>query len=133
MELADWIEGYRRAWEEKDSGLLLSLFTEDASYRSSPFRQPNLGHDGIRAYWERAAGSQSGVEVRMGAPVVEGNVAVVEWWTTMDDADDGVITLVGCLLLQFAEDGRCCDLREYWNASDGRLQPHEEWGSWGRR
>jgi hypothetical protein len=50
MGLADWIDGYRRAWEQNDADLLLTLFTEDASYRSSPFREPNLGHDGIRAY-----------------------------------------------------------------------------------
>lgn len=31
MKLADWIEGYRRAWEENDPELLLTLFTEDAS------------------------------------------------------------------------------------------------------
>ena len=68
----------------------------------------------------------------MGEPVVDGNVVAVEWWTTMDDADDGVITLPGCLLLQFAPDGRFFDLREYWNAEDGRVQPHDGWGSWRR-
>jgi hypothetical protein len=115
MELADWIEGYARAWEQDDADLLLTLFTEDASYRSSPFREPNRGHDGIRAYWTRAAGTQTGV-----------------WWTTMDDADDGTVTLPGCLLLQFAPDGRCFDLREYWNVEAGTAEPHEGWGSWRR-
>jgi len=65
-------------------------------------------------------------------PVVDSNVVAVEWWTTMDDPDDGEITLPGCLLLQFAPDGRCFDLREYWNVEDGRLPPHEGWGSWSR-
>jgi len=132
MELADWIEGYRRAWEENDPDLLLTLFTEDASYRSSPFREPSLGHERIRAYWERAAGSQQGVEVRMGEPAVDGNVVAVEWWTTMEEADGGVVTLPGCLLLQCAPDARCFDLREYWNVEDGRQPPHEGWGSWRR-
>src|SRR5919106_5715585 len=85
MELAEWIESYRRAWEEADAELVLTLFTEDASYRSSPFHEPSLGHDGIRAYWEHATGSQRDVEVRMGEPLVDGNVVAVEWWTTMDD------------------------------------------------
>ena len=79
MELADWIESYRRAWEGNDPDLLVSLFTEDGSYRSSPFRKPNLGHEGIRAYWARAVGPQRGTEVRMGEPVVDGNVVAVEW------------------------------------------------------
>lgn len=132
MELADWIEGYRRAWEENDGELLLTLFTEDASYRSSPFREPRLGHEGIRAYWQRAARTQHLAEVRMGEPVVDGNVVAVEWWTTMDDDEDGEVTLPGCLLLQFAPDGRCFDLREYWNLERGRRRPHEGWGSWRR-
>jgi hypothetical protein len=71
--------------------------------------------------------------VRMGEPVVDGNVVAVEWWTTMDDPDDGEITLPGCLLLQFAPDGRCFDLREYWNVEEGRLRPHDGWGNWDRR
>jgi len=132
MELADWIEGYRRAWEEADADLVLTLFTEDASYRSSPFGEPNLGHEGVRAYWERATSSQRGVEVRMGEPVVDGNVVAVEWWTTMEN-ENGEVTLPGCLLLQFAPDGRCFDLREYWNVEEGRRPPHEGWGSWRRR
>ena len=133
MELAEWIEGYRRAWEEADAELVLTLFTEDASYRSSPFREPGLGHAGIRAYWEDATASQSAVAVQMGDPVVHGNVVAVEWWTTMDVADGGAVTLPGCLLLQFAEDGRCFDLREYWLVEAGRRSPHAGWGSWRRR
>ena len=132
MELADWIERYRQAWEENDADLLVTLFTEDASYRSSPLREPNVGHDAIRAYWARAAGTQRNVEVRMGEPVVEGNVVAVEWWTTMEDDEDGEVTLPGCLLLQFAPDGRCLDLREYWNVEAGRREPHEGWGNWRR-
>ena len=132
MELTDWIESYRRAWEESDAGLLVSLFTEDGSYRSSPFREPNLGHDGIRAYWARAVGPQRGTEVRMGEPIVDGKMVAVEWWTTTDQGE-GSVTITGCLLLQFAPDGRCFDLREYWHLEPGALVPHDGWGSWRRR
>ena len=40
MDLAGWIDGYRRAWEEADTDLVLTLFTEDATYRSNPFEEP---------------------------------------------------------------------------------------------
>lgn len=130
MNPADWIQRYRRAWEENDADLVLTLFTEDASYRSSPFREPFVGHDAIRAYWDRPGGEQRGVEVRVGEPVVDGSVVAVEWWATLDDSEEGPITLPGCLLLQFAPDGRCFDLREYWHVQEGRREPHEGWGSW---
>jgi uncharacterized protein (TIGR02246 family) len=132
MELADWIEGYARAWRKRDPEAVVALFTEDASYRSSPFgEEPNLGHDGIRAYWTRATDSQEDVEVEMGEPLVDGNVVAVEWWTRMH-SEGQEVTLVGCLLLRMAPDGRCEDLREYWNYEAGRLPPHPGWGSWER-
>ena len=132
MKLADWVEGYRRAWVERDPQAAAALFTEDASYRSSPFVEPNLGQEGVVAYWTGATSTQADVEVEMGEPLVDGNHAAVEWWTRMR-ADGDEITLVGCLLLRFAADGRCEDLREYWNYESGRLPPHEGWGSWPRR
>jgi hypothetical protein len=122
MNLADWIEGYRRAWVERDPQAAAALFTEDASYRSSPFVEPNLGQEGVVAYWTRATSTQADVEVEMGEPLVDGDHAAVEWWTRMR-ADGDEITLVGCLLLGFAPDGRCEDLREYWNYESGRLPP----------
>jgi len=132
IELGGWIEAYGRAWQTGDDELMTSLFTEEAKYRSAPFREPFRGHDEIRAYARRNAGTQRDKHVRMGRPFIDGSRVAVEWWTTIDDPDDGEITLPGCLLLQFAPDGRCFDLREYWNVEDGRLPPHEGWGSWSR-
>jgi ketosteroid isomerase-like protein len=127
MELAEWVERYGRAWETADEELVLSLFTESAHYRSSPFREPYVGHDEIRAYWRRGAGGQANTRVRMGRPFVDGHRVAVEWWTTMsDDGED--VTLSGCLLLRFEADGRCSDLREYWNLERGH---HEPFGGWG--
>ena len=133
MELADWIERYRRAWEERDPEAAAALFTPDASYRSSPFREPpHLGHEGVVVYWAEATSTQEEVVVEMGEPLVDGNHAAVEWWTRMRNGGEE-ITLVGCLLLRFAPDGRCEDLREYWNFESGLVPPHEGWGSWPRR
>jgi ketosteroid isomerase-like protein len=127
MELADWIEGYRRAWETADTDLVLTLFTEDASYRSNPFEEPHVGHEGIRGYWDGVTSVQRGARVRMGRPFADGDRVAVEWWTEMT-SDGTDVTLPGCLLLRFAPDGRCSDLREYWNVQPGRRGPFEGWG-----
>jgi ketosteroid isomerase-like protein len=127
MNVPEWVEEYGRAWREKDADALVALFTEDAEYRSGPFRKPDVGSDGIRAYWQRATSTQEDVDVRMGAPLVSGDKAAVEWWATMRD-DGEEITLPGCLLLRFAADGRCEALREYWNLESGRHDPHDGWG-----
>jgi uncharacterized protein (TIGR02246 family) len=128
MTVEAWVEAYARAWREKDADAVVDLFTEDAEYRSSPIREPHVGSDGIRAYWEGVTSTQESVDVRMGKPFAAGDLVVVEWWTTMvDDGDE--ITLPGCLLLRFAEDGRCRTLREYWNVEAGFREPHPGWGA----
>lgn len=127
MNLSEWIDGYGRAWETADEELIVALFTEDATYRSSPFREPFRGHGEIRAYWRRGAGGQRETRVRMGRPFVDGDRVAVEWWTTMVE-DGEEVTLPGCLLLRFAADGRCSDLREYWNLEPGLREPFPGWG-----
>jgi ketosteroid isomerase-like protein len=128
MDLADWTRGYQRAWEGSDAALVLTLFTEDANYRSNPFEAPHVGHDGIRAYWEAVTSQQRDARVVMGQPFVDGDRVAVEWWTTMVSGGEEV-TLPGCLLLRFEADGRCSDLREYWNVTGGRLEPFDGWGT----
>ena len=122
MNAADWIEAYRRAWVGRDPEAAVALFTEDAVYRSSPFREPSVGSDGIREYWARATSTQEELDLRFGEPVAEGDKVVVEWWAIMRDEGEWV-TLPGALLLRFASDGRCEELREYWHFGEGRRTP----------
>ena len=124
-----WIERYRLAWETADADEVAGLFTPDASYRSSVFREPFLGSDTICSYWQRGAGTQREVAVRMGRPIITDDRVAVEWWATMIDPDEGEITLPGCLLLRFAPDGGCRDLWEYWQVQPGRQDPPAAWGA----
>ncbi len=128
MDVSEWIERYRRAWEEADAGAVIELFTEDAPYRNNIFREPHVGRAAIRAYWERATSTQSEVTVRFGLPVIEGPRVCVEWWTTMREVDEGELTLPGCLLLRFSPAGLCEELREYWHLDPGRREPPDGWG-----
>jgi hypothetical protein len=128
MNAQEWIAAYRRAWVGRDPEAAAALFTEDAVYRSSPFREPHLGSQGIRDYWTRATSTQEELDLRFGEPVVEGRKAVVEWWAIMRD-QGAWITLPGCLLLRFTDDGRCEELREYWHVEDGRHEPPHGWGA----
>jgi hypothetical protein len=122
-----WLESYRRAWDEADTPAVLGLFTTDATYRSHPLRPAHVGHDGIATYWNRATADQRNVRVRLGDPIVDGDRVAVEWWTTMH-AGDTPVTLVGCLFLTFAADGRCLALRECWNLTEALHDPPPDWG-----
>ena len=86
MNTGEWIAAYGRAWVEGDAEAVVALFTDDAVYRSHPFRTPHKGSQGVRDYWTRATSTQEQLELRFGDAVVEGNRAVVEWWAIMRDA-----------------------------------------------
>ncbi len=128
MNPVAWIEAYGRAWEERDPDAAAALFTEDALYKVTPFRSAHAGREAIREYWRSATSSQDRVRVRFGEPVAAGERVSVEWWTTLvtDGGDD--LTLTGCLLLRFGDDGLCTELREYWFAEPGTHDPPPGWG-----
>ena len=128
MTLRDWLEAYRRAWEAADVEAAVALFTDDAVYRSHPFREPHVGREGIRRYWAGAMSGQANVSVAFGEPVAAGRHAAVEWWTRMHQQGEDV-TLPGCLVLRFAADGRCEELREYWHIEPGLHEPPPGWGA----
>jgi uncharacterized protein (TIGR02246 family) len=127
VTVEEWVEAYRRAWEERDADAAAAIFTEDSEYRTQPFQEPHRGQDGVRSYWQEVTATQDDVEVRMGRPFVDGDRVVVEFWTTMLNAG-AEVTLAGSLLLRFAPDGRCARLREYWLVEQGRQPPHAGWG-----
>lgn len=126
-EVSRWSEAYRIAWEEANSEAAASLFTEDSSYRNDIYEDPNEGRTSVSEYWTGVTSVQSDVSVRMGTPFVDGDRAAVEFWTTMR-IEGNPVTLAGCLLLRFSDDGLCSDLREYWNFVDGTHEPPVGWG-----
>lgn len=83
---------------------------------------------GVTEYWTSVTEAQDDVTVRMGRPFTEGDRVAVEFWTTMQ-AGGSPLTLAGCLLLEFAGDGRCRHLREYWNLHDQIVEPPDGWGA----
>ncbi|HSJ35134.1 MAG TPA: nuclear transport factor 2 family protein [Acidimicrobiia bacterium] len=128
MTVTEWIDAYRQAWEDRDPEAAASLFTEDAWYRSNIYEDPHEGREGVTAYWAGVTSAQIDVSVQMGQPLVEGDRVAVEFWTNMAVEGDPV-TLAGCLLLEFASDGRCRRLREYWNFEQGTHSPPPGWGT----
>ncbi|TMI56736.1 nuclear transport factor 2 family protein [Candidatus Bathyarchaeota archaeon] len=122
-----WIRNYTKAWLKKDTKAITSLFTEDATYHSHPFRPVTQGRKSILDYTLGALDVGQVYEVRFGKPVVEGSRAAVEYWTTMREKVEDV-TLAGCVMLRFAKSGLCKELHDYWVLQTGRQQVPLNWG-----
>jgi hypothetical protein len=56
-----WLEAYGRAWENRDPAAAAELFSENATYRETPFDEPARGREAIFDYWARATAGQDGV------------------------------------------------------------------------
>ena len=125
--VARWLEGYRRAWVQRDPDAAAALFTPDAVYQEQAFQPAFVGRDAIRSYWATVTATQSDIELRYGRLVVEGRKAAVEWWTNLRN-DGADVTLAGEFMLTFGRRGLCSSLREYWFFSEGRLSPPPGWG-----
>ncbi len=117
-----WIRNYTKAWLKKDAKAIASLFAEDATYHSHPFRPVNQGRKSILDYTVGALDVGHVYEVRFGKPVVEGSRAAVEYWTTMKEKVEDV-TLAGCVMLRFAKNGLCKELHDYWVLQAGKQAP----------
>jgi hypothetical protein len=60
-----------------------TLYAPDVVYRSEPFRDPDLGREGVLAYSRRAYATEADQDPRFGTPFAAGSSAAVEYWTTM--------------------------------------------------
>ena len=130
MAVQEWVDAYSQAWRERDAAAAAALFTEDSRYRSHPLQDAYEGADGVHAYWSDVTATQDRVDVLMGRPVesADGRRAAVEFWVRMLN-QGAEVTLMGILVLRFAEDGRCEDLREAWFFEPGDHAPHDGWGA----
>ncbi|TMI08476.1 nuclear transport factor 2 family protein [Candidatus Bathyarchaeota archaeon] len=127
LAVSKWVRNYTKAWLKKDAKAITSLFTEDATYHSHPFRPVTHGRKSILDYTLGALDVEQVYEAHFGKPVVEGSRAAVEYWTTMKEKVEDV-TLAGCIMLHFAKNGLCRELHDYWVLQTGRQQVPLKWG-----
>jgi SnoaL-like domain len=114
-QVADWVDRYERAWRTAGTRGLAELFTDEASYRRSPFKEPQVGLAAIGEVWEAERdGPDEVFEMTSQIVAVEDDTAVVR--------------------VEVAYRGRTIrDYRDLWVirfAPDGRASEFEEWPFW---
>jgi hypothetical protein len=107
-----WVARYERAWRTAGTDPLRELFTEDASYRMSPYEEPFVGLTKIGEMWEaeREAPDEP-FEMTSEIVAVDGQTGVVRVEVRYSDREYRDLWLI-----EFAGDGRARAFEEwpYW-------------------
>lgn len=111
------LETYGKAWQEQDSELITSIFTEDAIYQEGPFAVPMQGRDAIKNYWlKKVVQEQKDIHFTLLNILVEGNQAAAEWnGDFVDMLTNERVHMYEAAFITF-EDGKISSLREIWRS-----------------
>jgi ketosteroid isomerase-like protein len=115
--LGSWLQRFGRAWEERDSDLAAALFSDDGSYRESPFEEALRGAHEIRAYWAKLPRARDDIRFAFEILAVTEQWGIAHWHGCYTRVDGTArLELDGILLVSLADDGRCREFRE-WSIS----------------
>jgi ketosteroid isomerase-like protein len=116
-EVAEVLQTYVKAWETQDPDLIVTIFTEDATYHERVLREPIPGREAIRRYWQdKVVGAQANIRCRLLTLYLDGDTAIAEWDASFDDLAEGVRKrMLEIAVLEF-EGGLIRSLREYWSS-----------------
>ena len=112
QQVLDWIDRYEGAWRDPDTGSVRSLFTEDATYRMSPYEEPHSGLAAIAEMWEaEREGPDEAFTMTSEIVAVDGDVAVARVEVIYGDPNDREYR--DLWVMRFAPDGRCVAFEEW--------------------
>lgn len=105
---------YGKAWETQDPELIVTIFTEDATYHD-PKEPENIGRDAIKQYWiTKVIGEQSDIKFELKNVWVDGDTVVAEWHATFNDTNRNLFIDMMEVAIFKVKDGKFSSLREYY-------------------
>jgi hypothetical protein len=110
--VAGWIAAYERAWRAPGTRGLGELFTEDASYRQGPYREPVLGLDDIARMWEAERdGPDEAFRMACVVVAVDDDTAVAR--IEVRYGDPVTEEFLDLWIMHFDAEGRCRSFEEW--------------------
>jgi hypothetical protein len=86
QDVRDVLDIYIRAWERQDPNLIITIFTEDATYHERVLEAPIQNRDAIRDYWHtKVVESQANIKCKLLSLYLDGTTAIAEWEAEFDD------------------------------------------------
>ena len=110
------IEIYGKAWETRDPELIVTIFTEEATY-NDPKEPENIGRDAIKKYWEtKVIGEQEDIKFKLLHVWVDGETVIAEWFATFKDIKRNLYIEMTEVAIFTTKEGKFSSLREYYKS-----------------
>lgn len=136
MNIEQFMQGYKTAWEARDEALFCALFAPDGVYHNTPFATQR-GHTELAAYWQRVK-LQADIVVSYEVLASTSDTGIAHWHVTYQVTSDELfriwaastgtslparksgeplprMVLDGVLHARFA-DGLCAECRIWWHS-----------------
>lgn len=115
-DLKRWLEAYGKAWETKSPEAVTPLFSEDATYRQTPYEEPFRGRGEIADYWSNVTADQKDIRFGFETVAVKGDTGIALWSSKFRTISaDAPVELNGVFILEFADSDHVRSLREWWH------------------
>jgi uncharacterized protein (TIGR02246 family) len=113
-EATKLIEVYGKAWETRDPELIVTIFTEDATY-NDPKEPENIGREAIRQYWvTKVIGEQDDIKFDLRHLWVDGDSVIAEWHATFKDIKRNILIDMIEVAIFTVKGDKFSSLREYY-------------------
>ena len=86
MNIEQFMQGYKTAWERKDESLFCALFANNGVYHNTPFAVQR-GHDQLAEYWRRVK-LQEDIEVTYEILASTEKSGIAHWHVTYQVASE---------------------------------------------
>ena len=107
-----WVERYVAAWASNEPDDIRSLFTDDATYLTAPYREPWRGSRAIVEGWLDRKDEPGGWDFRSEVLGVDGDLAFVRGWTIYHAREHSSYS--NLWVIRLAGDGRASEFIEWW-------------------
>lgn len=115
QEVREALDTYIRAWETQDPDLIVTIFTEGATYHERVLSDPIPDREAIREYWAtKVVTDQANITCELLNVYADGDTVIAEWLAEFDDLAKGVRKRMKEIAVLVFEGALIASLREYW-------------------
>lgn len=112
---------YGKAWVTRDPELIISIFTEDATY-NDPREPENLGRDAIKKYWiTKVIGEQKDISFDLKNVWIDKDTVIAEWYAEFTDTKRNLRIKMTEVAIFGTRGDKFSSLREYYKSEKSPL------------